>query len=286
MLPRSALADMHPVIMSPSHDGRYYGNYVKSILALAAAHTGAKYPLQMYLHQGESLITRARNDSVAEFLAHPEWTHLCWVDTDIGFSVEAFHRLLLADRDVVAGVYPLKKDYWPQNGIDAHMTQQQFNAKYTSYTINVLPDQNNEVHINIDDDGFFELSEAPTGFMAIKREVFQKLMQAYPDLQYKTDSVDVVDKGFHYRFYDCMVDSVTKRYMSEDYSFCYLWSKIGGKIYADSRSNLTHMGNKVYQGPFTETLVANLSNAIGAPKGTKMHVYSDKPLKINKPPIK
>ena len=286
MLPRSALADMHPVIMSPSHDGRYYGNYVKSLLALSAVHTGARYPLQVYLHQGESLITRARNDSVAEFLAHPEWTHLCWIDTDIGFSVEAFHRLLLADRDVVAGIYPLKQDPWPQSGVDAHMTQQQFLAKYTHYTININPDSNNEVHIHIDDDGFFELSEVSTGFMVIKREVFLQLMQAYPDLQYKSETIDVPDQGYHYRFYDFLVDPVHKRYLSEDFSFCNLWTKIGGKIYADARSNLTHMGNKVYQGSFPETLVNNLSNAIGAPKGTKMFVYSDKSLRINEPPIK
>ncbi|PIT51104.1 hypothetical protein BHC44_11150 [Snodgrassella alvi] len=287
MLPQSALASMYPVIMSPSHDGRYFGNYVQSLLALVAAHTSAGFPIQVFMHQGESLITRARNNCVAEFLAHPEWTHLCWIDTDIGFSPEAFQRLLLADRDIVAGVYPLKYESWPAEGIDAHMTEQQFNATYTRYTINISQaDANNEVHVQIDDEGFIELPEAPTGFMVIKRQVFTRLMEAYPELQYQPDSLGVADHGYHYRFYDCLVDPVTKRYLSEDFSFCRLWNLLGGKVYVDSRSNLTHMGNKIYQGPFALSLEANLAYAIGAPVGARMFLHHNQPLQASQPPSK
>ncbi|MCO6505915.1 MAG: hypothetical protein J6570_02230 [Snodgrassella sp.] len=287
MLPQSALAGMYPVIMSPSHDGRYFGNYVQSLLALMAAHTSAGFPIQVFMHQGESLITRARNNCVAKFLAHPEWTHLCWIDTDIGFSPEAFQRLLLADRDIVAGVYPLKRESWPADGIDAHMNQQQFNATYTRYAINISrADANNEVHVQIDDEGFIELPEAPTGFMVIKREVFTRLMKAYPELQYQPDCPGVDNKGYHYRFYDCLVDPVTKRYLSEDFSFCRLWNLLGGKVYIDARSNLTHMGNKIYQGPFAQSLEASLNYAIGAPAGAKMFLHHNQPLQANQSPSK
>lgn len=285
MLSQSALANMYPVVMSPSHDGRYFGNYVQSLLALVAAHTSAGFPIQVFMHQGESLITRARNNCVAEFLSHPEWTHLCWIDTDIGFSPEAFQRLLLADRDIVAGVYPLKRESWPEEGIPEHMTRQQFNAAYTRYTINISQaDTNHEVHVQVDDEGFIELPEAPTGFMVIKREVFIRLMEAYPELQYQPDSIGVTDRGYHYRFYDCLVDPVTKRYLSEDFSFCRLWNQLGGKIYVDARSNLTHMGNKIYQGPFAQSLEANLAYAIGAPAGAKMFLHHEQPLQTNQPP--
>ena len=46
------------------------------------------------MQRGESLITRARNNCVATFLENKEWTHLFWIDSDIGFSAEAFYRLL------------------------------------------------------------------------------------------------------------------------------------------------------------------------------------------------
>ena len=45
-----------------------------------------------------------------------------------------------------------------------------------------------------------------------------------------------------------MIEPDTKRYLSEDYAFCRLWQKIGGKIYADIVSGMTHMGNYSFKG--------------------------------------
>ncbi|WP_448978059.1 hypothetical protein [Neisseria sp.] len=60
MLPESALAEMYPVIMTPSHDGKYFHNYTLSLLNIV--HTNAAYglPLQVMMQRGESLITRAQ----------------------------------------------------------------------------------------------------------------------------------------------------------------------------------------------------------------------------------
>lgn len=282
MLPKSALEEMFVLIMTPSHDGKYFHNYVQSLLNLLAQLPPTNLRVQVMMQQGESLITRARNNCVAEFLANKEWTHLFWIDADIGFSSDAFLRLLLADRDIAAGVYPLKHESWPQQGTPEGMTEEQFRILYTRYTVNIgRADANNEVHIQVDQDGFIEVSEAPTGFMVIKRQVFEKMMQAYPDLQYTPDSLGVTNRGLHYRFFDCFVDPETKRYLSEDYAFCRLWNQLGGKVYIDTASNLTHQGYKTYRGPFTQSLTANLSWAIGAPAGSRMFLHSDQPLHMN-----
>ena len=136
MLPVTALKDMFPVIMTPSHDGKYFHNYTVSLLNLVIEAQKIGMSLQVVLHRGESLITRARNDCVAKFLANPQWTHLFWIDSDIGFSIEAALRLLLSDHDIAAGVYPLKRENWPAEGIPAGMTQAQFESHYTRYTVN------------------------------------------------------------------------------------------------------------------------------------------------------
>ena len=39
----------------------------------------------------------------------------------------------------------------------------------------------------IDSDGFMQVREAPTGFMCIKRGVFDRLIAAYPELRYVPD---------------------------------------------------------------------------------------------------
>lgn len=273
MLEIDELKQVYPLVVTPSHDGKYFHNYIISLLDFhhTALHIGM--PIQFYLMRGESLVTRARNNCVATFLENKEWTHLFWIDSDIGFTSDAALRLLQADYDIAAGVYPLKTDSWPIEGLEKKMTEEEFIARYQKYTVNTSSDSNNEVHLKIQEDGFIELSEAPTGFMLIKRNVFEKMMVEYPELQYVPDSIGFEDKGFHFRFFDVMVHPKSKRYLSEDYGFCYLWEQMGGKIYVDARSNLSHQGLKLYQGDFARSLALNLANAIHAPEGAKMTIY-------------
>ena len=235
------------------------------------------------MQRGESLITRARNNCVARFLENKEWTHLFWIDSDIGFSPDSFYRLLLADKDVVAGIYPLKRENWPEEGVPAGTTQADFERMYTSYTVNTSEkNENGEIVLKVDEDGFMKVHDAPTGFMVIKRSVFEKMMAAYPELNYISDSdYNREDKGLHYRFFDCMVDPESKRYLSEDYTFCHLWRQIGGDVYVDVQSNLTHQGAKVYRGSFAESLQTNIANAVFAPKGTPMRLELATPLHAN-----
>ncbi len=160
MLPESALAEMYPVIMTPSHDGKYFHNYTLSLLNIVHTNASLGLPLQVMMQRGESLITRARNNCVAKFLENKEWTHLFWIDSDIGFSPDSFYRLLLADKDVVAGVYPLKRENWPQAGLPAGMTQADFERMYTSYTVNTNDkNENGEIVLKVDEEGELRLRQ-------------------------------------------------------------------------------------------------------------------------------
>lgn len=271
MLTIEEVKKFYPLIVTPSHDGKFFHNYLVSILNLQNFAMQIGMPVQFYFMQGESLVTRARNNCVADFLANQEWTHLFWIDADIGFSVDGAMRLLASDYDIAAGIYPLKREDWPRDGLAESMTQDDFVAKYQKYTANASS-KKGEVNITIGPDGFIEMSEAPTGFMAIKRSVFERMIQEYPELQYVPDSVGVEDQGLHYRFFDVMVHPTSRRYLSEDYGFCYLWEKMGGKIYVDGKSNLSHQGAKLYWGNFAESMKVNLANAVGAKKGLQMNI--------------
>lgn len=108
------------------------------------------------------------------------------------------------------------------------------------------------------------------------------MIEAYPELNYVSDSdYSPENKGLHYRFFDCMVDPESKRYLSEDYTFCHLWRQIGGEVYVDVQSNLTHQGAKVYRGSFAESLQTNVANAVYAPEGTTMRLELAAPLHAN-----
>ncbi|PLC02438.1 hypothetical protein CY658_28210 [Variovorax sp. RO1] len=284
MLDPSELRHFYPVIVTPSHDGKFFQNYVASLLNFTINAERAGMKMQVLMHQGESLVTRARNNCVAQFLANTEWTHLFWVDADIGFSAEAAFRLLLSGYDIAAGVYPLKRENWPEHGVAAGTTQQQFEAGFTRYTVNAKAEEDaTQIELEVQPDGFMKMTEAPTGFMVIRRHVFERLMAAYPDLQYVPDSIGEADRGLHYRFFDVMVDPVTRRYLSEDYGFCRLWSALGESIYIDANSNLTHQGAKLYRGDFAHSLQASLPYAVGGPAGMAMVLKGQEHLKSNPP---
>lgn len=83
-----------------------------------------------------------------------------------------------------------------------------------------------------------KVREAPTGFMCIKRRVFDRLIATYPELRYVPDWPEgsVPGGGMHYRFFDVTVDPETHRYLLEDCGFCRLWEKNGGEMYVEFKS--------------------------------------------------
>lgn len=281
---RSAdLHDVHALVLTPSHDGKYFHNYVVSLVQLVAAAPARGLRLTIDLPRGESLVTRARNNAVAQFLAHPAYTHLFWIDADIGFSPEAAFRLLGSGHDVCAGVYPLKRENWPATGVPAGRTREDFEGELTRYTVNTGAPEAGMLDVVVRPDGFMALDEAPTGFMVIRRPVFERLIGAYPELHYVPDSPGVVDQGLHYAFFDTMIDPVSRRYLSEDYSFCRLWTALGGQVFVDANSSLSHQGAKTYRGDFAGQLLERLPMAVGAPVGTPMRLEGAEHLRPNPP---
>src|SRR5262249_10398154 len=223
------------------------------------------------------------NDCVAHFLSGSAHTHLFWIDADIGFAPQAAFRLLLSGHDVAAGVYPLKRDDWPTEGVPAGTTRRKFEELYARYTVNTGREGESEVAIVIDRDGFIKVREAPTGFMCIKRSVFDRLIARHPELHYTPDwpAGTYPEGGVHYRFFDVMVDPASGRYLSEDYGFCRLWEALGGEIFVDANSNLSHFGKRLYRGDFGATLRAASHHAIGAPKGQRIRVFGLEHLQAN-----
>lgn len=283
MLDMSALRNFRPLIMTPSHDGTFFFNYVTSALQLMAACQDIGMPINFMFRTGDSLVTRVRNHCVAAFLADPQWTHLMWIDADIGYSPQAFYRLLLSDHDIAAGVYPLKRENWPAEGVPAGTTELDFQQLYTRYTANTGQASDPHVGLHIDSDGFMAVREAPTGFMLIKRAVFDRMKAAYPELRYNPDMLDSIGAEHYYRFFDVMVDPESNRYLSEDYGFCRLWERLGGTIYVDANSNLSHQGGKIYRGDFANSIQRDVRYAVTAPAGMRYVITGQENLKPNLP---
>ncbi len=254
MLPASALKSMKVMFATPCYISAVTMNYVTSMFSLALDCRQVGLDCILHMHS-ESLITRGRNVIVLKFLAEQQFTHLFWIDSDIVFSSAAVFRLLQADRDVVAGVYPIKRTNWPAQGLPAGMTRQQFETRYTDYAFNPVHHSTAPIGPYVDTEGFLEVSEAPNGFMVIKRDVFTKMMAHYPELNYVPDGPPNNPQAhLYWRFFDCMVDPDSGRYLSEDYAFCRRWRDMGGKIFADFHSKLQHVGQQIFNGDLAESM--------------------------------
>jgi hypothetical protein len=168
----------------------------------------------------ESLISRARNTLVAKFLNNPDSTHLMFVDADIGW--EPWHLLALLNRDVdvIGGLYPMKSlpIKWVVNGFEGAETGP---------------------------DNLQEVSKTGTGFMLVKRHVFEKLNE-HPAVKPFANDIGLpkeLDKHLK-TYYDTAVRE--NRYYSEDWTFCENWRDLGGKVWVDKRVLLRHTGSYTF----------------------------------------
>jgi hypothetical protein len=247
-------------VATPSYGALVSTGYVNGLLDLYDTADRHGFGLGISFNSFDSLITRARNTMVAEYLADDRFTHMMWIDADIGFKGSDVVRLLLADRPVVAGVYPLKTDGWPLDGLSealpAGSTKADFRARFARYPATACSDA-----LEADANGFLDVVYAPTGFMLIKREVFLKLANRFPELRYNPDLVNRPEHSagkmaqLHYAFFDTMIDPKANTYLSEDYAFCRRIAEIGVTPAIDTRSNLTHQGTAVFEGDLNRSLM-------------------------------
>lgn len=254
LLPDSALQSMRVLLATPCYISAVSMNYVTSMFELACHARNFGLDCTLHMHS-ESLITRGRNKIVMKFLEDETFTHLFFIDSDIVFTPQSVCRILLADRDVAAAVYPIKRLNWPEGGLPARTTLEDFHLDFNDYAFNPINPGLDPVSKYVDADGFVEVAEAPTGFMCVKRRVFLDMMEKYPDLNYTPDGPPGHPLAhLHWRFFDCMVDPDSGRYLSEDYAFCRLWRDIGGKIWVDVDCRLGHLGQHLYEGNLFDSL--------------------------------
>ena len=233
------------LLATPCFGGLVHHTYMLSVCKLMQAAGEGGFTLDLALLGGDALIARARAHLVARFLDDPKATHLLFVDADIAFAPEQVLRLMRADEDFVAAFYPLKAIDW--EAIPRRVVAGETLASAgLSYVGTLLDPPERETSGD-----FATALYAGTGFQLIKRRVFERLIAAYPALRFKTlhTMARDVPRGDHlYALFDSMIDPTTGAYLSEDYAFCRRWRALGGDIWLDLKSRLTHVGADQFRG--------------------------------------
>ena len=217
------LKKLHIHFCTPCYGGMImepcFGSYMR--FGMLAMKYGINFSLDTMVN--ESLITRGRNNLVSKFLANDKATHLMWVDADIKWEPEAVLRMALYNVGVVCGLYPMK-------GLPIR------------YVLNALPGGKRVGPL-------IEVSTSGTGFMLIRRDVIEKLVELMPETKYK-DSLNLGAQyePFMYALFDTMIDT-NGHYLSEDWAFCKrVREKLEMPIWVDTEIKLDHTGTYNFQG--------------------------------------
>lgn len=212
----------------------------------------SNFNLKFLFKDSDALITRARASLIAQFLDDPRATHLLFLDADIGFEPEQVVRLIECGAEMCAAVYPIKRIEWDRLRSTIATARPNPAAAALQYVFEV--DDPNAVTQR---GGFVKVRYAGTGFFMIRRNALERMCERYPQLQFKRDhSIDAAtasDKRF--ALFECMIDE-NGTYLSEDFSFCKRWTDIGGEIWADLSSKLSHVGPVTFAGDLSSQFAA------------------------------
>jgi len=242
-------------VATPMYGGQCHGLYAKACLDLSAQAAQMGVEMKFFYLFNESLITRARNYLVDEFL-RSDYTHLMFIDSDIHFNPnDVLAAAALADpdsdRDIVCGPYPKKCIAWERivAAVKAGMADQDpmFLEQLVGDFVFNPAEQTSQIAIGEP----VEVLEGGTGFMCIQRRVFEQWNEKYPEFLYtpdhnRSENFDGTRQIMCY--FDTVIEPKHNRYLSEDYMFCQ-WSRdIGIKIYMCPWMQMGHQGSYNFNG--------------------------------------
>jgi hypothetical protein len=228
-------------VATPMYGGQCAGMFTRSIADLSAMCNAYGIPLQLYFLFNESLITRARNYCVDEFMRSGA-THMMFIDSDIGFDPRDVLALLALQND--------DKGFADENpsNLERFVGDYVFNPKGGQQSIPI----NQPV----------EVLEIGTGFMMIRRRTFEKFEEARPDLLYRPDHVrtEAFDGSRKIMMYfQAEIDPKSERYLSEDYWFCQKIQELNMQTWFCPWMRLNHVGSYIFGGSLADLAAVGAS---------------------------
>jgi hypothetical protein len=260
-------------ILTPCFASLCYVSYVHCLMNTVEVFRKYGIELNIEFCRNDSLVSRARNNLVAKAMANTRMTHIMFIDNDISWDPIDILKLLIANKHLVGGIYPLKNYNWQdivkdkKNPYNSNIVQSLINKKNQSQFKDMISDESmvqyNLLRYNVNylentlsiDQNLAKIKHLATGFMMIQRTVIEKMHKAFPSTKY-TDDVNFLqgdENKYAYALFDCGVEE--GHYFSEDWLFCHRWTKMGGSIWMDVSISLTHTGIEDYKGCYISSLL-------------------------------
>jgi hypothetical protein len=200
--------------------------------------------LEWIFRTNMALIQSARNWLTADFLNNPRFTHLMWLDDDMGFEPDAIMKLLACDLDVVGAACPLKERQRPQSPCFVGIPSGP-------------PDGNLQ-----------PMSRRGGAFILVKRHVIEAVAKRCPSYWQLHGPIDIPDGQqlpvrtqrtlvphlFETPLIDDRLNPGQTVMLPEDYLFCHRLTEAGFKLYARSDLSISHFGRHEWKGRLADHL--------------------------------
>ena len=183
-------------IATPMYGGMCAGMYTKSTNDLSALCMHYKVEAKFYYLFNESLITRARNYCVDEFM-RSDCTHMIFIDADISFNPnDVITMMAMMDPDdpeckydVMCAPYPKKCISWEKivTGVNSGIADEdpEILSKFVGDYVFNPADGGNTMNLTEP----CEVLEGGTGFMMFTKPGLNKFAEEYSHMSYKPDHV-------------------------------------------------------------------------------------------------
>ncbi len=239
-------------ISTPMYGGQCFGFYNQSLIQLNNLLRNSGNECVVSFIFNESLITRARNALAHNFLK-TDCTHLMFIDADIRFNPGDIPPMVDADKEIICGIYPKKEINWHtvKAAVERGVPVDQLKHHTGAFVVNLV-DYSPSVTVPINQP--VEIWNGGTGFMLIKREVFEQLADKVP--AYINDVTDLsgsIKEEWIMEYFATSIEEGTNRLLSEDYHFCNIWRQAGGKVWAAPWVNLGHIGTYLFEGQLLQS---------------------------------
>lgn len=212
-------------ICTPTHQGKPDVNYTASLMMTVQKLIEARIPYEVNFLVGAT-IDAARSTQATRFL-ESDCTHMLMIDDDLAWSADLPQRLLAMDVDIVGVPYRKKM------------------AKDVKYTLS----HGTQVRRHADHKNMIIVDGLATGFMMVRRNVFEKMMIDTPKVQ-RSPGHEIYMFFRHEIMRDPTQDN-RLCLIGEDYTFCSSAIAHGFDIWAYIDEDLPHIGKYAFRGAYS-----------------------------------
>ena len=214
------------LFLLPQYGGQVTTPFFEAMLTWAqeAAVYGVKW--NWITDRFATLLPMARSQLVQMAMELDDWTHICMVDNDMGFTVQDLCELITADKDIIGALAPVKAYPLLTNSS-------------TDYAHGIFKWEG----------PLAQCRYIGSGMMVIKRETIEKMHDHYADTLTFTTVTGYRGEQVRLRVIDlfaCVTngghEDDPELYLSEDYAFCQRARDIGLEVWSHTQANPSHTG--------------------------------------------